>query len=177
MWKTINTVLGKKPKTTSIAVVEFENKQLTDKKEIASAFIKDFTNVGPLLAEKIEDKLNDDPVRFIPSNEEVVEFKFKPVTKQNILTALRGLKDSKSPGPDRIPAKILTDAAELICGPLKTIFNESLEIGIFSDTVNPRISPHLRISLLPSNKPPPKKSCLQISPHRISPMGAYSREA
>ena len=54
----------------------------------------------------------------IPSNEEVVELKFKPVTKQNMLTALRGLKDSKSPGPDRIPAKILRDAAELICDPL-----------------------------------------------------------
>ena len=32
MWKTINTVLGKTPKTTSVAMVEFENKQLTDKK-------------------------------------------------------------------------------------------------------------------------------------------------
>ena len=68
--------------------------------------------MGPLLAEKIEGKLIDDPFRFIPSNEEVVELIFKPVTKQNILTALRGLKDSKSPGPDSIPAKILRDAAE-----------------------------------------------------------------
>ena len=47
MWKTINTALGKTPKTTSVAMVEFENKQLKDKKEIASAFNKHFTNVGP----------------------------------------------------------------------------------------------------------------------------------
>ena len=77
--------------------------------------------------------MNDDPTRFIPSNEESVKFKFKPVTKQYVLTALRGLKDSKSPGPDRIPAKILKDAAELICDPLKIIFNESLKVGIFPD--------------------------------------------
>ena len=32
MWKTINTVLGKTSKTTSVTMVEFENKQLTDKK-------------------------------------------------------------------------------------------------------------------------------------------------
>ncbi len=46
MWKTINTVLGKISKTTSVALVEFENEQITDKKEIASAFNKHFTNVG-----------------------------------------------------------------------------------------------------------------------------------
>ena len=34
MWKTINTVLGKTSKTTSVAMVEFENKQLTDKKKL-----------------------------------------------------------------------------------------------------------------------------------------------
>ena len=80
MEKTINTVLGKTSKTTSVAMVEFENKQLTDKKEITSAFNRHFTNVGPSLAGKIEGKLNDDPTRFIPSNEESVKFKFKPVT-------------------------------------------------------------------------------------------------
>ena len=133
MWKTINTVLGKKSKTTSVAMVEFENKQLTDKKEITSAFNRHFTNVGPTSASKIEGKLNDDPNCFIPSNEEFVKFNFKPVTKQYVLTALRGLKDSKSPGPDRIPAKILKDAAELICDPLKIIFNESLKVDIFPD--------------------------------------------
>ena len=89
--------------------------------------------MGPSFAGKIEGRLNDDPTRFIPSNEESVKFKFKPVTKQFVLTALRGLKDSKSPGPDRIPAKILKDAAELICDPLKIIFNESLKVGVFPD--------------------------------------------
>ena len=66
-------------------------------------------------------------------NEESVKFQFKPVTKQYVLTALRGLKDSKSPGPDRTQAKILKDAAELIFDPLKIIFNESLKVGVFPD--------------------------------------------
>ena len=64
--------------------------------------------MGPSLGGKLEGKLNDDPTRFIPSN-----------AKQYVFTALRGLKDSKSPGPDRIPAKILKNAAELICDSLK----------------------------------------------------------
>ena len=121
MWKTTNTIQGKTRKATSVAMVGFENKQLTDKKEITSAFNRLFTSVGPSLGGKLEGKLNDDPTRFIPSNEESVKFKFKPVTKQYVLTALRGLKDSKSPGLDSIPAKILKDAAELICDPLKVI--------------------------------------------------------
>ena len=114
-------------------MVEFESKQQTDKKEMTSAFKRHFTSVVPLLAGNIEGKLNDDPTRFISSNEEPVKFKFEPITKQYVLTTLRGLKDSKSPGPDRIPVKILTDVAELISEPLKIIFNESLRVGVFPD--------------------------------------------
>ena len=33
-WKTINTVLGKTSKTTAVTMVEFESKQLTDKKKL-----------------------------------------------------------------------------------------------------------------------------------------------
>ena len=124
----------KHKKTISVSMVGFENKQITDKKkEIASAFNGHFISVGPSLAGKIEGELNDDPTSFIPSNEMSVTFEFKPVTKQCVLTAIRGLKDSKSPGPDRFPAKILKDAEELTSNPLKTIFNESLKVGVFPD--------------------------------------------
>ena len=89
--------------------------------------------MSPSLAGKIEGELNDDPTSFIPSNEMSVTFEFKLVTEQCVLTAIRGLKDSKSPGPDRFPAKILNDAEELTSNPLKTIFNESLKVGVFPD--------------------------------------------
>ena len=69
-----------------VAMVEFANKQLADKKEITSAFNRHFTTVGPSLAGKIEGKLKDDLTRYIPSHEEFVKFKFKPVTKQYVLT-------------------------------------------------------------------------------------------
>ena len=91
LWKTINTVLGKTSKTTAVTMVGFESKQLTDNKEITSAFDRHFTSVGLLLAGNIEGKLNDDPTRFISSNEESVKFEFEPITKQYVLTALRGL--------------------------------------------------------------------------------------
>ena len=60
-------------------------------------------------------------------------FKFKSVTKHWVLTALKGLKEAKASGPDKIPAKILKDAAEIICVPLALIFNESLWKGVFPE--------------------------------------------
>ena len=35
-------------------------------------------------------------------------------------------RESKSSGRDKIPGRIIKDAAELICAPLAIIFNESL---------------------------------------------------
>ena len=43
------------------------------------------------------------------------------------------LKNSKSPGPDKIPTKLLKDAIETICQPLAIAFNASLEKGTFPD--------------------------------------------
>ena len=43
------------------------------------------------------------------------------------------LKNSKLPGPDKVPTKRLKDAIEYICQPLVMIFNASLKKGIFPD--------------------------------------------
>ena len=61
--------------------------------------------------------------QYLTAIEKSARFKFKSVTKHWVLTALKGLKESKSPGPDKIPVKVLKDAAELICVPLAIIFN------------------------------------------------------
>ena len=42
------------------------------------------------------------------------------------------MDNSKSPGADRIPVKILKDAINLVSKPLTLIYNASLERGIFS---------------------------------------------
>ena len=43
------------------------------------------------------------------------------------------LNNSKSPGPDKIPPKLLKDAVETICQSLAIVFNASLEKGTFPD--------------------------------------------
>ena len=43
------------------------------------------------------------------------------------------LKNSISPGPDKIPTKLVRDAIETICEPLVIVFNASLEKGTVPD--------------------------------------------
>ena len=61
---------------------------------------------------------------------------------KNVLTTLRYLKVSKSTGTDKIPAKMLRIAADVIAPSLTHIFNLSLSTGIFvDDWKNARVTP------------------------------------
>nr|VZI15082.1 unnamed protein product [Spirometra erinaceieuropaei] len=57
-------------------------------------------------------------------NIETVQF-----TEGMVLTELLGLKESKSPGPDEIPAKILKELAGELSKPLSMLFHTSFETG------------------------------------------------
>ena len=133
MWNTINVVLGKTTRSTAVPFIEQEGRQITDKEEMASAFNEHFINVGHSLASKIEIKSKDDPMQYLTAIEKSARFKFKSTTEHCVLTALKGLKESKSLGPDKILAEVLKDAAELICVPFAIIFNESLWRGVFPE--------------------------------------------
>ena len=155
MWKTINVVSGKSTRSTLAPLIEHEGKQITGKEEIFSAFNEHFINVGHSLASKIEVKSKDDPTQYITDIETSAMFRFKSVTKHWVVTALKGLKESKSSGPDKIPAKVLKDAAELICVPLALIFNESLKkwklarvTPIFKSGKQSEMNSHRPISVL-----------------------------
>ena len=50
-----------------------------------------------------------------------------------MLTALKGTKEAKASGQDKIPAKILEDTAELIYLSLVLVFNQSLWKGVFPE--------------------------------------------
>ena len=130
MWKTIDVVLGKTTRSTSVPLIEHEGKQITDKEELVSVFNEQFINLGPSLASKIEVKSKDDPTQYLRDIETSAKSSFKSVTKHWVLTALKALKESKSSRPDKIPAKVLKDTAELISVPLSIIFNESLWRGL-----------------------------------------------
>ena len=92
--------------------------------------------IGPKLASKIEAPTDANPmdyVRDVVKDKCLPKFLFKHVEVSYVKQEVNKLKTSKSPGPDKIPIKILKDAVEIVSGPLTTIFNRSLDTGIFPD--------------------------------------------
>ena len=133
MWRTINKVLNK-DSPSSFSAVNFQGQRLDRPNEIAEAFNEHFVTIGPKLASNIEQKPDDNPLKYLEeNNENSPKFQFKQVDASYVRKAVMGLKNSKSPGPDKIPTKLLKDAIEFICQPLVMIFNASLETGIFPD--------------------------------------------
>ena len=127
MWKTINKVLHKNSNQTATPKIIFEGAELKTSSQISEAFNKHFVTVGPKLAEKIEEKPFDNPLSYLSNEPNRNKFKLDPVSIGYVQRAIRALDSSKSPGPDRIPVKILKDAISIVSEPLTLIYNASLE--------------------------------------------------
>ena len=135
MWKTINKVLNKNQCSTAPASVMYEGKLIEKQKEIAEAFNNHFTTIGPKLAERVETKESDDPLRYLidegPSATPL--FEFHAIDPSTIEKEIKTLKCSKSARYDKVSVKLVKDAAEILCKPLAATFNSSFEKGIFPD--------------------------------------------
>ena len=58
-------------------------------------------------------------------------FCYTPITKKEILDALRKLKGNRAVGPNGIPGYIVKACGDLLCDPLIHIFNLSLKTSIY----------------------------------------------
>eukprot|EP00794_Sanderia_malayensis_P004431 gene4431-5023_t len=84
MWKTINKVLNKDQNSTTPRAVMYEGQLVEKQDKIAEAFNNHFTSVGPKLAEKIETKVSDDPLKYMDKPTTVPDFEFQSVTADTI---------------------------------------------------------------------------------------------
>ena len=132
MWRTINKVLDRDSSKVLVTSLNCDGKLLTNGREIATALNKHFVSVGPKLAEEIKTKTNDDLLAHICDNNSTI-LNFKMVDVPFIFRALKGLKNGKASGPDRIPVGLVKDASEIIALPLTLIYNSSLTAGVFPD--------------------------------------------
>ena len=74
---------------------------------------------------------SDDPLKYSKNNSTYAEFILHPVSVGFATDAIMTMDNSKSPGPDRLPVKVLKDAVNIVSEPLTLIYNTSLERGIF----------------------------------------------
>jgi hypothetical protein len=129
-WKTINDLLNKKSKTTTLNAISVNNEVVTGDKNIANEFNKYFATIEPNLAENIS-TTDVDPLKYVTVG--TADFNFKSITKANVKSVLKKSKATKATGTDNISIKLLKLAGDSITEPLTFIFNLSLFTGIFPD--------------------------------------------
>ena len=56
-----------------------------------------------------------------------------PTSTNKVLSLLNRLNKSKAAGLDKISARLIRECADLICIPIRDIFNQSISQGIFPD--------------------------------------------
>jgi hypothetical protein len=129
-WQAINSLLNKRSKTTEIPELQIENRSVKGDENIASCFNDYFSTVGSKLASNVTG-IDSDPLRFVPPVTNT--FYFQNISVLELTKTIAQIKIKKSPGIDGIYAKLLKDAGDTINESLVSIFNLSLQSGIFPD--------------------------------------------
>ena len=135
MRKTINKGLNKNQHSTTPKFVMFEGQSIEKPNEIAEVFINHFTSIGPKLADKIENRDSDDPLKYLSNIGGSIAscFEFHTIHPNTIEREIKHLKCSKSTGHDKVSVKLVKDATEILSEPLAIIFNSPFNKGIFLD--------------------------------------------
>ena len=126
---------NKKSPTSNVFSVEGE--LVSDKKKISNGFCSFFTNIWSSL-QRDASRLNSKTWQFFNGkpistqiNPKCNEFKFRTIKLNEITTALRSIKVSKSAGPDNLAARLIRDGAEQIAAILYFLANQSLRSESF----------------------------------------------
>ena len=98
---------------------------------IASTFNNFCVSIGRKLADKIPG-IKESPTDGIPKATSV--FQFQPITSDFVTKMIKQLKPNKAIGLDKISARLLKDAVEVVAPTITSLFNISLETGIYPST-------------------------------------------
>ena len=114
-----------KSQTTPLRIAR-NNKIYTNNEDIADQFNKNFINVSPNLASKI-DKSIENPTQYISSSL-INSFVMENVTEAQVSNLFKNLDTNKS--SIDIPNKLIKIAAEPLSVPFRQIYNQSIETSI-----------------------------------------------
>ena len=130
-WQTVNEATDTETKIgCSISeIINQNNSIIQDKKDIANEFNDYFTSIGQTIISKInKPPSNSDPLK--TNNCSTSMFLF-PITENEIISLVKGLKNNVAPGIDGITNKTLKIIIEPIVKPLTYVFNLCIAQGIF----------------------------------------------
>ena len=129
-WQTINELLNRKSKATTINEINVNGSKIVGDKNIVNEFNKYFSEIGKKLASEIPQ--NDmDPLDLVITVSN--SFTFKPIPKEDLCHAISCMKANRSAGIDKISVRLMQGAGSTILESLHYIFNLSINTGIFPD--------------------------------------------
>ena len=130
-WKTINQVINKSSKTTSIPSLNVEGGSIKNNKKIASTMNEFFCTIGNRLSDKIPEKPNPLLSNDYDLGDAVGKFYFKAISENDVMKVILKMKTAHGSGYDGIASFLIKIALPLIFGSLCDLFNFSLFSGIF----------------------------------------------
>ena len=105
-WKKLKELIPTKSQNTcEIKRIEFESKEITDKKKIADIFNDFFVNVRHNLAEKFQKSSKD--IRTPQARDQTQRFTLNLTNQHKVKQHIQKLKQGKATGLDEISVKIL----------------------------------------------------------------------
>lgn len=109
-------VLDKPSNNSPPSSIIHEGQHVEKPVEIAEAFNRHSTSIGQKLAKNIETKDCDDPLKHLPSERLPIEtcLELQRVDPKLIENEINKLKCSKAAWHDKIPVKLVKDAADIL---------------------------------------------------------------
>ncbi|XP_055590972.1 uncharacterized protein LOC129743057 [Uranotaenia lowii] len=133
MWKNLNNLKGVNESKKETIKLELNGKVTEEGKTVANAFNHYFCNIGIQLAATIPRNVHRNDHRYVGNSNSIY---LRPATEQEVILRISKLDNSKSPGPDDIPAHFVkanhTILAPLIRDEKKTDCSNYRPISILS---------------------------------------------
>ena len=129
-WQTINKLLNRQSKSTTINKIKANGTDAIGDINVTQEFNNYFCSVGPKLANDIP-STDIDPLTYMTPVS--TSFEFQDLRIEELRSAMKNLKMSKSPGLDKISVKLLKEAGDTITLSFVLLFDLSLSTGIFPD--------------------------------------------
>lgn len=131
MWNCIKSVIGLKKEQNPVEYIEVNNERISGSKNIANCFNSYFSSLGEQLTPNIP-TTNQSFREFLPPpcpNSIFVE----PLYPVKVFNLIKSIKPKMSTDNDGLSMFLISSVAEGICAPLSSIYNLSIESGVFPD--------------------------------------------
>lgn len=131
-WRIVNELTSRKTANLNIKEIQNEGESIYNPQLLSETFNTHFATIGPKLANEIKPGTNaSSHLQYVKGTQE--RFVLNNTNPSKVFLLLSKLCKSKATGLDKISARLLRESADLIANSLCSIFNRSINSGVFPD--------------------------------------------